>query len=108
MQKPSILVLNQYYKPGVEATANLLAELCEALSADYDVTVVTGRVRDRPDLASDEILDGVRIFRARSTAFDRAQLHLRAVNYATYLADSVLRSLTLERPDIVSRSPTRR
>ncbi len=100
-RKPRILVLNQYYKPGVEATANLLAELCEALSADYEVTVVTGRVRDRPDLASDEILNGVHILRARSTTFDRAQLHLRAVNYATYLADSVLRSLTLPRPDMV-------
>ena len=100
-RKPRILVLNQYYKPGVEATANLLAELCEALVANYDVTVVTGRVRDRPDLASDEILDGVRVLRARSTTFDRAQLHLRAINYATYLADSVLRSLTLQRPDVV-------
>ena len=99
--KPRILVLNQYYKPGLEATANLLAELCEALCDDYEVTVVTGRVRERSDLPSDEILDGVRVLRARSTAFNRAQLHLRAVNYATYLADSVLRSLTLERPDVV-------
>ncbi len=101
VRKPRILVLNQYYKPGVEATANLLAELCEALCDDYEVTVVTGRVRERSDLPSDEILDGVRVLRARSTAFNRAQLHLRAVNYATYLADSVLRSLTLERPDVV-------
>jgi len=99
--KPRILVLNQYYKPGVEATANLLAELCEALSDDYDITVVTGRVRERPELPSDEILDGVRVLRARSTVYDRAQLHLRAANYATYLADSVLRSLTLGRPDVV-------
>ncbi len=73
-----ILVLNQYYWPGVEATANLLTELCEDLGADYDVTVVTGRVRDQPELPSDEMLNGVRILRARSTAFDRAQLHLRA------------------------------
>ena len=70
-RKPRILVLNQYYRPGVEATANLLAELCEALSNDYEVTVVTGRVRDQPDLAANEILDGVRVLRARSTALDR-------------------------------------
>jgi colanic acid biosynthesis glycosyl transferase WcaI len=101
VRRPRLLVLNQYYKPGVEATANLLAELCEALRTDYDVTVVTGRVRDRPELASDEMLDGVRVLRSRSTVFDRAQLHLRAVNYTTYLADSVLRSLTLKRPDVV-------
>jgi colanic acid biosynthesis glycosyl transferase WcaI len=100
-RKPRILVLNQYYRPGVEATANLLAELCEALAKDYEVTVVTGRLRDQEDLPVDEMLDGVRVLRTRSTAFDRAQLHLRAVNYATYLADSVLRSLTVERPDVV-------
>ena len=37
-----ILVLNQYYWPGVEATAHLLTELCEALAESYDVEVVTG------------------------------------------------------------------
>jgi colanic acid biosynthesis glycosyl transferase WcaI len=99
-RRPRLLVLNQYYKPGVEATAQLLAELCEALADDYDVTVVTGRVRDQ-DLPSDEMVGGVRVLRARSTAFDRAQLHLRAVNYATYLADSLVRALTLKRPDLV-------
>ena len=44
MTRPAseILVLNQYYWPGVEATAQLLSQLCEALAEDYDVTVVTG------------------------------------------------------------------
>ena len=100
-RRPRLLVLNQYYKPGVEATANLLAELCEALAADYDVTVVTGRVRDREELPTKEMLDGVRVLRTRSTSFDRARLHLRALNYATYLADSAFRSLTTKRPDAV-------
>jgi colanic acid biosynthesis glycosyl transferase WcaI len=100
-RRPRLLVLNQYYKPGVEATANLLAELCEALAADYDVTVVTGRVRDRDELPAQEMLNGVRVLRIRSTAFDRAQLHLRAINYGTYLGQSLLRALTLRRPDVV-------
>jgi colanic acid biosynthesis glycosyl transferase WcaI len=99
-RRPRLLVLNQYYKPGVEATAQLLAELCEALAEDYDITVVTGRVRDQ-DLPSDEMISGVRVLRARSTVFDRTQLHLRAINYATYLADSLVRSLMLKRPDLV-------
>lgn len=100
-RRPHLLVLNQYYRPGVEATGNLLAELCESLADVYDVTVVTGRVRDHEGLPSDEVVNGVRVLRTRSTAFDRAQLHLRAINYATYLADSVIRSLTLRRPDLV-------
>ena len=101
MARRRLLVLNQYYKPGVEATANLLAELCEALADDYDVTVVTGRVAGRPELPSEELLNGVRVLRARATAFDRTKLHLRAANYATYLADSVLRAVTLDPPDAV-------
>jgi putative colanic acid biosynthesis glycosyltransferase WcaI len=96
-----ILVLNQYYWPGVEATAQLLAQLCEALARDYDVTVVTGHVRGHDDLPDEETRNGVRIIRVRSTAYDRTQLHLRAVNYASYLGDSILTALRGERPDLV-------
>ena len=99
--RPRILVLNQYYRPGVEATANLLADLCESLAVDHDVTVVTGRVQGRDELSSDEVLNGVRVLRTRSTAYDRTKLHLRAVNYVTYLAGSFLRSISLPRPDLV-------
>ena len=51
-RRPRLLVLNQYYHPGVEATAHLLTELCEALADDYDVTAITGRLlghEDDPD-----------------------------------------------------------
>jgi glycosyltransferase involved in cell wall biosynthesis len=99
--RPHILVLNQYYKPGVEATANLLADLCEALAQDYDVTVVTGRVRDRDDLPLEEVLNGVHVVRTHSATYDRAKLHLRAANYLTYLARSLARGLIGRRPDLV-------
>ena len=73
----------------MEATAQLLAQLCEALAEDYDVTVVTGHLYGQ-ELPDDEVRNGVRIVRVRSTAFDRSQLHLRAANYLSYLADSTL------------------
>src|SRR3954469_7805886 len=91
-RRPHILVLNQYYKPGVEATANLLADLCESLAETYDVTVVTGRVRGRPELPADETVNGVRVLRVRSTARDRTRLHNRALNYLTYLAATATRA----------------
>jgi hypothetical protein len=69
--RPRLLVLNQYYWPGKEATANLLTELCEALSADYDVTVVTGASPGQPERA---VRNGVQIVRVHSTAYDRTQL----------------------------------
>ncbi len=101
MSRPRILVLNQYYRPGVEATANLLADLCEALAVDYEVTVVTGRLQGRDDLPHTEMLNGVRVLRTRSTSFDRTKLSQRGLNYVTYLADSLVRSLSIEPPQLV-------
>ena len=98
--RPKILVLNQYYWPGVEATAQLLSQLCEALAADYDVTVVTGHLHGL-DLPTEEERNGVRIVRVHSTAYERSQLHLRAANYASYLGDTVLTAFRGERPDLV-------
>ena len=99
--RPRILVLNQYYKPGVEATANLLADLCESLAEDFDVTVVTGRLLGHADLPSDEQRGGVRVLRAHSTAYDRTRLRHRVVNYLTYLGGSFVRATALERPNLV-------
>lgn len=101
MRRPRILVLNQYYRPGVEATANLLADLCESLAADFDVTVITGRLLGHEDLPVEERREGVRVLHARSTTYDRTQLHHRAANYLTYLGDSLVRALVHERPDLV-------
>ena len=98
--RPRILVLNQYYWPGVEATAQLLSQLCEALAEDYDVTVVTGAVPG-DSLPSEEERNGVRIVRVRSTTYDRARLHLRAANYASYLGETVLHAMQGDRPDLV-------
>ena len=100
-RKRRLLVLNQYYWPGVEATAQLLAQLCEALAEDFEVTVVTGRLRGHPELPAEEVRGGVRIVRVQSSAYERSQLHLRAANYVTYLVDSVLAALREERPDLV-------
>jgi glycosyltransferase involved in cell wall biosynthesis len=99
-ERAKILVLNQYYWPGVEATAQLLAQLCEALAEDYDVTVVTGHLYGH-ELPAEEVRNGVRIVRVRSTAYERSQIHLRAANYASYLGDTVLTALRGGRPDLV-------
>jgi glycosyltransferase involved in cell wall biosynthesis len=96
-----LLVLNQYYWPGVEATAHLLTELCEALAADYEVTVVTGRLRDREDSVGEEVRNGVRIVRVRSTVYERSRLSRRGTNYVTYLGRAALRALSGSRPDVI-------
>lgn len=98
---PRLLVLNQYYHPGVEATAHLLTELCESLASEYSITVITGRLHDREDLPDYERRNGVEIVRVHSTSFDRASLHRRVANYFTYLSRALRRGLIARRPDVV-------
>jgi colanic acid biosynthesis glycosyl transferase WcaI len=102
-RRPRVLVFNQYYWPGVEATAHLLQELCRSLADEFQVTVVTGRLWQSPLPAEPgrTTHDGVEIVRVRSTAYDRSRLGLRALNYATYLAESLRVGLSEPRPDIV-------
>jgi glycosyltransferase involved in cell wall biosynthesis len=96
-----MLVLNQYYWPGVEATAHLLSELCEALVDDFEITIVAGRLRGFPGLPKHEERNGVDIVRVESAAFDRAHMLLRGANYATYLAQALRAGLASPPPDVV-------
>jgi colanic acid biosynthesis glycosyl transferase WcaI len=98
---PRLLVFNQYYHPGVEATAQLLTELCEELARDHDVTVITGRLHDHEDDPDYEILNGVEILRLHSTSYERSPLTRRALNYFTYLGRALRRGLRAEHPDVV-------
>lgn len=99
--KPRLLVLNQYYWPGLEATAHLLSELLAALADDFDVTIVTGRIAVHAPSAERTVHDGVEIVRVRSTAYDRTRLAARAANYLTYLAESLRSALVSRRPAVV-------
>jgi colanic acid biosynthesis glycosyl transferase WcaI len=99
--KPRLLVVNQYYWPGVEATAHLLTELCEALADEYEIRVLTGVLRGFERRPRQERRNGVEIVRVPSTAFERARLGLRALNYVSYIGSSLLQGLTGPRPDLV-------
>ena len=100
MSRPRLLVLNQYYRPGVEATANLLADLCEDLAADCEVTVVTVGLRIARTSRTKK-LNGVRVIRdirRRSTghSFTAAR-----INYMTTSPDISSRALIRNGPDLV-------
>jgi colanic acid biosynthesis glycosyl transferase WcaI len=98
-RRPRLLILNQYYWPGVEATANLLTQLAEALAEEYDVTVVTGAVKEK--VPSREVRNGVTIVRMRSTVYDRSRLSRRGLNYVTYVLGIFRHAFALPRPDVV-------
>jgi colanic acid biosynthesis glycosyl transferase WcaI len=101
VQRQRILVLNQYYWPGVEATAHLLTELCEALAEEYDVEVVTGVLRGHEDDPRQLEHNGVRITRVTSTSYERSELGRRAMNYFSYLASALRHALAGPAPDLV-------
>jgi colanic acid biosynthesis glycosyl transferase WcaI len=100
-RRPRLLVFNQYYWPGIEATARLLADLCEGLAEDYEVTVITGLLRDIDAPAGVSTHNGVRIVRVRSSAFDRRHLLARGLNYLSYLAQSLRIALREEKPNVI-------
>ena len=97
-RRPRLLVLNEYYWPGLEATGHLLSELCESLATDFDVTVVTGKKAGAPRR---EVRRGVEINRVRSTSFARRRLSLRAINYLTYVASAFAAGLSVRQPNVV-------
>ena len=99
--RPRILVLNQYYWPGVEATAHLLTELCESLAEEYDVEVVTGVLHGHEDDPREIERNGVRIVRVTSTAYERSELGRRAANYFSYLGSALAYALRGEAPDLI-------
>jgi glycosyltransferase involved in cell wall biosynthesis len=100
--RPRLLVFNQYYWPGVEATAHLLSDLCAGLADEFDVTVVTATLGFPHEAPAGRVeRDGVEIVRVTSTAYDRAQLSRRALNYVTYVGGALLAGIRAERPDVV-------
>jgi colanic acid biosynthesis glycosyl transferase WcaI len=96
-----ILVLNQYYWPGVEATAYLLTDLCEALAQEYEVEVVTGVLHGHEDQPRRVEHNGVIVSRVASTSYERSRLGPRAANYVSYLGSAFRHAITAPRPDLV-------
>src|SRR5690242_14887946 len=100
-RKPRLLVFNQYYWPGVEATAQLLTELCEALAREADVKVVTGVLHGHEEEPRELLHNRVEIERVPSTSFERSKLLARASNYVSYLSNALRFGLRGPRPDVV-------
>jgi colanic acid biosynthesis glycosyl transferase WcaI len=99
--KPRLLVLNQYYWPGVEATAQLLHQLCSMLVDQFEVTVITGMLALPGVKPGTSVVNGVKVVRVSSTSYARSRLMLRGLNYLTYLLQSLQAGLRQPRPDVI-------
>jgi putative colanic acid biosynthesis glycosyltransferase WcaI len=98
------LFLNRSYYPDVEATGQLLTELCGDLARRHEVTVIAGQpnfvVTGQP-LPARETHDGVNIVRVRNWRFSKIGIVSRAAGLASYLLLAFWAALRQRRPDAV-------
>ncbi|MBA3480281.1 MAG: glycosyltransferase family 4 protein [Pirellulales bacterium] len=104
--RPRLLFINRSYWPDVEATGQLLTELCEDLACDFDVHVLCGqpqRVVDDAEFAAAgrQSRNGVTIHRVRHTRFAKASFWGRLANMLSFQAAATWQALRAPRPDCV-------
>jgi len=100
-----VVLLNQYYAPDEAATAQLLGDVGAALvRAGHDVTAICGdRSYAEPSrrYAKRETIDGVAVYRIRTTGFGRGNPIGRLADYVTFVGGAFFRLFLVRRPDVV-------
>jgi glycosyltransferase involved in cell wall biosynthesis len=105
-ERPRLLFINRSYWPDVEATGQLLTELCEDLADEFDVHVLCGqpqRVAEGSDFKAfgTSCRNGVTIHRTRHTRFHKSSFVGRLANMLTFQAASCWRAFRVPPPDVV-------
>ena len=101
-----VTFLNRSYYPDVEATGQLLTELCSDLARDHKVTVIAGQpnfvdTQAGKYLIQKEMHEGVRILRVRNLRFNKVSLLSRAIGLMSYFVLAIWAALTRGRPDVI-------
>ncbi len=101
-----LLFLNRSYWPDVEATGQLLTELCSDLAREHEVTVVAGRPNFVAGGAARgwitrERHAGVAVVRVNNPTFDKCSLLGRVWGLLGYLVLAAWAALWELRPDVV-------
>ena len=97
-----ILLLNQYYPPDTSATAKMAYSTVEFVSGYHQVTVLCGRPSYDPTerrpwrLYQSELTRVAQVIRTGSTDYSRFEMKKRVINYLSYAALAVPRTLFLD------------
>lgn len=94
-----ILLLNQFFWPDSSATSQLLTDLARGL-ADRGHEVYAISADGEYNLTSESAPPNVRMYRVRTSRFSRGRVG-RVVSYLSFYVSSILRALTLPRPDMI-------
>jgi putative colanic acid biosynthesis glycosyltransferase WcaI len=100
-----LLFLNRSFWPDLEATGQLLTELCVDLSQQHEVWVVAGPSyhvqTEQRGLWQRDALGAVQIIRTWGTRLPKRRLANRLLNLGSYYALAAGAALRLPRPDVV-------
>ena len=104
--RPRVLFLNRSYWPDSEATGQLLTQLCEDLSSDYEVHVLCGH----PNVVEEgvnwnavgrETHQGVEIHRVRHLHFGKGSFVGRVLNMCSFTISAFFWATFCRRPAVV-------
>ena len=99
-----LLFMNRSFYPDVEATGQLLTQLCEDLADDYDIQVICGnplhpKVKTRRPIAKSK-QGKITVWRVNSTTFPKKHFWARFLNLLSYFLGCLFWALCLKKTDI--------
>lgn len=107
--KKKMLVYAHYYYPDVASTGQILKELCEGLSSEFDITVIcavpsySGNVelkyKNKKYFLED--ISGIKVIRVRVPNFAKSNKVSRIKNLLTYFFRSIWATYKLEKQDFI-------
>lgn len=102
-----IVFLNRSYWPDVEATGQLLTELCESLSDEFRISVVAGKPNQLSNPATDADWpqvtrrNGVEIRRINHLQLPKGRMATKAINYLSFVRATRKQLKSIDPPDAV-------
>lgn len=104
-----MLVYAHYYYPDVASTGQILAELCEGLKSDFEITVIcvvpsyTGTIEAeyKTKRFYFEEHNGIKIIRVRVPEFDKKNKVSRIKNISAYFINSILATFKAGKQDVI-------
>lgn len=107
--KKHLLVYAHYFYPDVASTGQLLTEVCESLTDDFNVTVIcvvpsyTGKIKDeyKNNRFYYENHKGMNLIRVRVPEFNKGSKFSRIKNIVVYFLNSVLATFKVKNVDVI-------
>lgn len=107
--KKHLLVYAHYFYPDVASTGQLLTEVCESLTDDFNVTVIcvvpsyTGKIKDeyKNNRFYYENYKGMNLIRVRVPEFNKGSKFSRIKNIVVYFLNSILATFKVKNVDVI-------